>query len=69
MKLNYLLGALLLCAAQLGSAAVYTYIDANGERVFTDKPPKNQRTEIINIAPSNQITAPPVMDHGRSLAW
>lgn len=61
MKLNYLLGALLLCAAQLGSAAVYTYIDANGERVFTDKPPKNQRTEIINIAPSNQITAPPVI--------
>ena len=61
MKLNYLLGALLLCAAQLGSAAVYTYIDANGERVFTDKPPKNQRTEIIHIAPPNQIAPPPAM--------
>ncbi len=61
MKLTYLLGALLLCATQLVSAAVYTYIDANGERVFTDKPPTNQRTEIINIAPPNQIAPPPAM--------
>lgn len=58
MKLNYILGALLLCAVQLASAAIYTYIDANGERVFTDKPPKGQQTETIDIAPSNQIAAP-----------
>lgn len=61
MKLTYLLGALILCAAQLSSAAIYTYIDANGERVFTDQPPKNQRTETVNIAPSNQMPATPVI--------
>lgn len=61
MKLTYALGALLLCVAQITSAAIYTYIDANGERVFTDKPPKNQRTETIDIAPSNQMSAPPVI--------
>ncbi len=60
MKLNYLIGALLLCVVQLASAAIYTYIDADGERVFTDKPPRGQHTETINIAPSNQMSAPTV---------
>lgn len=58
MKLNYLIAALLLCVAQLASAAIYTYIDANGERVFTDKPPRGQSTETLHIAPSNQMSAP-----------
>ncbi|MDY0250959.1 MAG: DUF4124 domain-containing protein [Pseudomonas sp.] len=58
MKLKFLLAALLLCAAQIVSAAIYTYIDANGERVFTDNPPKSQRTETIEIGPSNQMSAP-----------
>lgn len=60
MKLKFLLGALLLCAAQMTTAAIYTYIDADGERVFTDKPPKNQRTETIDIAPPNQIAPPAI---------
>lgn len=58
MKLKFLLSALLLCTAQIASAAIYTYIDADGERVFTDKPPKGQHTETIDIAPPNQIAAP-----------
>lgn len=57
MKLVHVIGALLLSTAQLTSAAIYTYIDANGERVYTDNPPKNQRTETINIAPTNQQPA------------
>ncbi len=61
MKLNYLLGALLLCVVQMTSAAIYTYIDADGERVFTDKPPKNQHTETIDIAPTNKIAPPPAV--------
>lgn len=60
MKLNYLIGALLLCLAQTASAAIYTYIDANGERVYTDKPPQHQRVETVNIAPTNQLQAVPV---------
>lgn len=45
----------LLCCSAMASAAVYTYIDANGERVYTDKPPTNQRTETLDIAPTNQF--------------
>lgn len=60
MKLNYLIGTLLLCVAQIASAAIYTYIDANGERVYTDKPPQHQRVETVNIAPTNQLPAVPV---------
>ncbi len=60
MKLDYLIGALLLCLAQTASAAIYTYIDANGERVYTDKPPQHQRVETVNIAPTNQLQAVPL---------
>ncbi|QEY59702.1 DUF4124 domain-containing protein [Pseudomonas sp. C27(2019)] len=60
MKLDYLIGALLLCVTQIASAAIYTYIDANGERVYTDKPPQHQRVETVNIAPTNQLPAVPV---------
>jgi len=64
MKLNYLIGTLLLCVAQIASAAIYTYLDANGERVYTDKPPQHQQVETVNIAPINQLPAisvPPVI--------
>ncbi|HHX34965.1 MAG TPA: DUF4124 domain-containing protein [Gammaproteobacteria bacterium] len=61
MKLFYLLGTLLLCCTYTASAAVYTYIDANGERVYTDKPPQHQRVERIDIAPPNQLPAVPVI--------
>ena len=61
MKLKYLLGALLLCIAHIASATIYTYIDSNGERVFTDSPPKGQRTQTLNLAPTNKIAPPPVV--------
>lgn len=60
MKLFYLLAALLLCSVYSASAAIYTYIDASGERVYTDKPPQHQHVETINIAPTNQLSAEPV---------
>ena len=60
MRLSYLIGALLLCVAQIASAAIYTYLDANGERVYTDKPTHHQRVETVNIAPTNQLPAGPV---------
>lgn len=34
-----ILGALLLCLACAAQAGVYTYIDAEGNRVYTDQPP------------------------------
>lgn len=61
MKLSVLFSVLLLCVAQFTSAAIYTYIDANGARVFTDQPPKHQRTETLNIKSTNQVPATPVI--------
>lgn len=52
---------LLLCTPMVSSAAIYTYIDAQGERVFTDSPPQNQQTETVHIAPANQMPAVPVV--------
>ncbi len=35
-------------------AGVYTYIDAEGNRVFTDQPP-SEKTQKVEIAPSNKM--------------
>ena len=46
---------LLLCLlfiTQAASAQVYTYIDAEGNRVFTDKP-RSSNAERVVLAPSN----------------
>ncbi|MGA4532152.1 DUF4124 domain-containing protein [Ectopseudomonas chengduensis] len=46
---------LLLCllfVTQAASAQVYTYIDAEGNRVFTDKP-RSSNAERVMLAPSN----------------
>lgn len=61
MRVRVLFSLCLLCVTPVSWAAIYTYIDANGERVFTDNPPQNQKTEQINIAPSNQLPAVPVV--------
>lgn len=55
---------LLLCCTGLPTqAGVYTYIDADGNRVFTDQPPSGQ-AQRIEMAPSNSMsgsdTPPPV---------
>lgn len=52
---------LLACALSLwsllASADVYTYIDANGNRVFTDQPRKH--AQRVQIAPSNSMSGAP----------
>jgi len=52
---------LLLCSLMLlalpALAQVYTYIDAEGNRVFTDKP-RSGNAERVQLAPSNSMTAP-----------
>ncbi|WP_122317771.1 DUF4124 domain-containing protein [Pseudomonas cichorii] len=52
-----LLACLLLLSAQPAVAEVYTYIDANGNRVFTDQPHKNAKR--VEIPPSNNMTGTP----------
>jgi len=45
---------LLLLAAPLAFGQVYTYIDAEGNRVFTDKP-RSSNAERVMLAPSNSV--------------
>ena len=51
MKRPLLLGLLLLAAFQV-SAEVYTYIDKDGNRVFTDQP-RRSNAQRLNLAPPN----------------
>jgi hypothetical protein len=56
----WLRGALVCLLMLIGHAAVaevYTYIDADGNPVFTDQPHKNAKK--VDIAPSNQIRSAP----------
>ena len=48
---------LLMLFAQQALADVYTYVDADGNRVFTDQPRRNAKK--MDIAPSNEIKAAP----------
>lgn len=53
-----LVGALLcLLAPVLATAEVYTYVDSQGNRVFTDQPHSNAKR--VPLAPSNRIAANP----------
>ena len=45
---------LLLLVAPLAFGQVYTYIDAEGNRVFTDKP-RSSNAERVMLAPSNNV--------------
>lgn len=53
---------ILLCCAPLALATVaqaqiYTYVDAQGNRVFTDQPHKNAKR--VDIAPTNNMSSTP----------
>ncbi|MFJ4141897.1 DUF4124 domain-containing protein [Pseudomonas sp. NPDC089734] len=52
-----LLACLSLMSILPATADVYTYIDANGNRVFTDQPHKNAKR--VEIPPSNNMTGSP----------
>lgn len=60
LELTWLRGialCLLMLVAQSAAAEVYTYIDAEGNRVYTDQPHKNAKK--VDIAPSNEIRSTP----------
>ncbi len=48
---------LLMLIGQPAAADVYTYIDAEGNRVFTDQPHKNAKK--VEVTPGNQIRSTP----------
>ncbi|TER22644.1 DUF4124 domain-containing protein [Pseudomonas aeruginosa] len=53
-----ILGALLLCLACAAQAGVYTYIDAEGNRVYTDQPPSGRKAQRVELAPGNSVAPP-----------
>ncbi|MGE4404159.1 DUF4124 domain-containing protein [Pseudomonas sp.] len=53
------LAAALLAVALPATAQVYTYIDAEGNRVFTDRP-ADQAAEQVHLKPGNSMPAPPI---------
>ncbi|TBU87422.1 DUF4124 domain-containing protein [Phytopseudomonas dryadis] len=54
---NLLFGLLLI--ALPGFAQVYTYIDEEGNRVFTDSPRNGSNAQQLQLAPSNRMNPPP----------
>ncbi|MBH3438124.1 MULTISPECIES: DUF4124 domain-containing protein [Pseudomonas] len=56
MRFIYLL--VLLFLTQPTFAAVYTYTDAEGNRIFTDSPPKGIKANPVTIQPSNSMPSP-----------
>ncbi len=56
--IRWLLALSLALAALPGVAQVYTYIDAQGNRVFTDQPrPGNAKK--VQLPPGNRMPTPP----------
>ena len=58
-----ILGALLLCLACAAQAGVYTYIDAEGNRVYTDQPPSGRKAQRVELAPGNSVAPPATPTH------
>ncbi|NAT26034.1 penicillin-binding protein [Pseudomonas syringae pv. actinidifoliorum] len=56
-RMRSVLAWLVLLMALPAAADVYTYIDAQGNRVFTDQPHKNAKR--VDIPPSNNMTGTP----------
>jgi hypothetical protein len=65
--LRSLFMSLLLLGLPSVQAEVYTYIDADGNRVFTDRPPGNRSAERVELAPSNSMSSEPTQ-HYRQLS-
>ncbi len=59
-----LLFALLLVALP-AAAEVYTYVDAAGNRVFTDQPRAGDNAKRVELAPPNAMTSAPATIHMR----
>jgi len=57
-----LLFALLLVALP-AAAEVYTYVDAAGNRVFTDQPRAGDNARRVELAPPNAMTSAPATIH------
>jgi len=55
---RYLLACLLLVIAVPAAADVYTYVDADGNRVFTDQPHASKNAKRVDLPTGNRMAAP-----------
>lgn len=54
-----LLACLLLALSLPAAAQIYSYTDANGNRVFTNEPPQGSNAEVVQLPPTNTVSAQP----------
>jgi hypothetical protein len=54
-----LLACLLLALSLPATAQIYSYTDANGNRVFTNEPPQGSDAKIVQLPPTNSVAAQP----------
>jgi hypothetical protein len=54
-----LLACLLIALSLPASAQIYSYTDANGNRVFTNEPPQGSAAEAVKLNPTNTISGQP----------
>ena len=57
-----LLACLLLALSLPASAQIYSYTDANGNRVFTNEPPQGSDAQAVQLNPTNTISSQPSSD-------
>ncbi|MDP3845769.1 MAG: DUF4124 domain-containing protein [Pseudomonas sp.] len=54
-----LLACLLLALSLPAAAEIYSYTDANGNKVFTNEPPQGSNAELVQLPPTNSVAAQP----------
>jgi hypothetical protein len=54
-----LLACLLLALSLPAAAQIYSYTDANGNRVFTNEPPQGSDAQAVQLNPTNTISGQP----------
>lgn len=54
-----LLACLLMALSLPASAQIYSFIDANGNRVFTNDPPQGSNAQAVQLNPTNTVTVRP----------
>jgi hypothetical protein len=59
-----LLACLLLALSVPAAAQIYSYTDANGNKVFTNEPPQGTDAQAVQLNPTNTITGQPSSSDG-----
>lgn len=61
-----LFACLLLALSLPATAQIYSYTDANGNRVFTNEPPQGSDAQAVQLNPTNTISEQPTNNLGNT---